>query len=472
MTTVSFTLQKHHELQLKEWLLPQTGEERAAYILCGESYIQEDPWDRRAHRKFISYEVISVPEDEIVSASATHITWQTRSFVRALKRAQEMNLSVAIIHSHPQGEAVFSEQDDNNEPDLIEAAQNRNGPGTPLLSLVMGKDNKLAGRLWQTKRSFLPVRLIRVIGESIYLHYENRGRGVPDPVLHRQGLAFGEILNQDLSVLRVGIVGCGGTGSATAMLLARHGVKHIAVFDNDIVDVTNLNRLHGAGQPDADAMRSKVLTVAESITKLGLGIRVVPIQTWVDKIRARNALKACDVVFGCTDDNVGRILLNRFAYFYATPVIDMGLAIEVGDDNPPQIKALDGRVTVLGPNHPCLLCWGVIDPVLAREESLRRDTPEEYERHKAEAYVIGEGDPNPSVVTFTTEVACMAIQEFVHRLQGFRGPDGAVSHRIRKFHLFKDVRPSIAQERRSCPLCVGCDNWGRGDVDPFLDQVV
>ena len=46
--------------------------------------------------------------------------------------------------------------------------------------------------------------------------------------------------------LGVGVVGCGGTGSATAMLLGRLGVGRVALFDRDFVETTNLNRLHGA----------------------------------------------------------------------------------------------------------------------------------------------------------------------------------------------------------------------------------
>ena len=40
---------------------------------------------------------------------------------------------------------------------------------------------------------------------------------------------------------------------ATAVLLARLGVGQLALFDDDIVEVTNLNRLHGSRRADADA---------------------------------------------------------------------------------------------------------------------------------------------------------------------------------------------------------------------------
>ena len=98
---------------------------------------------------------------------------------------------------------------------------------------------------------------------------------ISDPdFLARQALAFGATLNARLRGMRIGVVGCGGTGSAAAMLLARLGVGQLALFDEDIVEVTNLTtRLHGARRADADAMRPKVEVVAREISELGIGTR-------------------------------------------------------------------------------------------------------------------------------------------------------------------------------------------------------
>lgn len=470
MSTASLTIQARHLDALRALLRRDDGVERAAYVLCGAAHIGHDPWDRQGHRTFVSYEVVPVPEDQVVSASSQHITWTTTSFVRALQGAQTEGLTVAVVHSHPSGLTSFSAQDDRNEADLVELAQHRNGPDTPLVSLLLTPAGDLQGRVWTGRHAYVPLRLLQVVGESIRLQYPGRGHGQARPALARQALAFGTALNQDLAMLRVGVVGCGGTGSATALLLARLGVGQLALFDPDVVECTNLNRLHGARQADADALRPKVEVVARALTELGLGVRVVPLQAWIGDVVCRDAFKACDVVFGCTDDHAGRLLLNRFAYYYVTPVIDMGLAIEVSAGEPPAIQALDGRVTVLGPGHPCLLCRGVVNPVRAREEALQRANPTEYARQKAEAYVVGEGNPSPAVVTFTTEVAAMAIEEFLHRLQGFRGPEGAVGQRVRKFHLLTDRRQGGAPQP-DCPVCASPRCWGRGDVDPFLDLV-
>jgi molybdopterin/thiamine biosynthesis adenylyltransferase len=472
MTTYSLTVRSDHFAELAQALLRDDGCEHAAYVLCAHADIRHEPWDRQAHRKFLSRKIIPVPDEHIVESTPNLVTWRTASFARALKEAQADGMTVAVAHSHPAGQLLFSEQDDKNEPDLLQMAMNRNGDGSSILSLILTADQQLAGRIWlhPSERGKQPLRVIRVYGTDFAYHYPERSTGVSPVALHRQALALGHALNRDLRMLRVGIVGCGGTGSAVAMLLARLGIGQIVLFDNDIIDQTNLNRLHGARQADADAMRPKVNVVADVIAEMGLGVRVVPIEAWVGDPQCRDALRSCDIVLSCTDDHDGRLFLNRFAYYYVIPVIDLGLAIDVDHGEPPTIKAFDGRVTVLGPKHTCLLCRGVIDPEIARAEAMRRDDPAEYEKRKAESYVLGEGNPSPAVVTFTTELACMAVNELIHRLQGFRGPEGAAANRVRKFHLNEDRRPGHRPES-ACPICASETIWGRGDQQPFMGRV-
>jgi hypothetical protein len=156
--------------------------------------------------------------------------------------------------------------------------------------------------------------------------------------------------------------------------------------------------------------------------------------------------------------------------FYGIPVIDMGILMEL-DDEGPNFRTLDGRVTVLLPGNTCLVCRGLINPDRLRIEALKRGDPAQYERERLAGYIPEEGDPAPAVVTFTTEVACMAMNEVVHRLQGFRGSDGAWSERVRQFHVAKDfdIRAG-AKPRDGCPVCGNQRHWGRGDMEPFLDQ--
>src|SRR2546428_11823756 len=49
---------------------------------------------------------------------------------------------------------------------------------------------------------------------------------------------------------RVAVVGCGGVGSAAADYPARSGIGYLRLIDQDIVDMSNLHRLHGATASD------------------------------------------------------------------------------------------------------------------------------------------------------------------------------------------------------------------------------
>jgi molybdopterin/thiamine biosynthesis adenylyltransferase len=471
MTSFSATFREDQLSALRAHHLRADGCEHASYVLFNRAAIKFDPWDRAAHQKLLASTILPVANEQVIESTPTLVTWRTASFLGALKRAEATGRQVVgILHNHPAGVPGFSPQDDLNEPELVQLARNRNGPDTPLVSMILTADGLLNGRIWLSPTYQMPMRQILVLGDRFSLHYPGRGMGRAPAAFDRQVRALGAALHQDLSRLRIAVVGCGGTGSAVAMLLARLGVGHLVLIDNDVVDVTNLNRLHGARQADADAMRLKVKVVGRAITELGLGIKVVMKEAWVGDPDCRDALRACDVIFACTDDHEGRLFLNRLALFYLIPTIDLGLHMKLSDQPGGDFQALDGRITIILPGKTCLACRGVINAVRAGEEALRRSDPGLYERRKIEAYVFGEGEPNPAVVTFTTELACMAVNEMLHRIQGFRGQGAAMANWVRQFHRMTDFKPGA----RPTPGCVLCDSemyWGRGDMSPFLDRI-
>jgi molybdopterin/thiamine biosynthesis adenylyltransferase len=466
----TFTLQQPHYQELRENLIRGDGLERIAFILCGRSYIASDPWDSMPEERFLSRKVIILPNSKVVDSSPVHVTWETDFFVKLLKEVEEQSLAITVVHNHPDGYPDLSEKDKVNETKLFRILHNRNEIDRPHASLVITHDGGISGHIWDTELRTHPIDLIRVFGNEFKIFYSNKGQGDLAKAFHRQELAFGKALNHELSKLRIAVVGCGGTGSATATLLARLGVGKILLIDEDYVDETNLNRMHCASISDAKAKRSKVHVLESAIKNMGLGTGVKAINKWVESGKNIDSLKSCDIVFGCTDDHQGRLLLNRLAYFYLLPVIDMGLIIKVSEAEPPEISVLDGRVTALFPRNVCLICRNVINPEIARAEGLRRNDSEGYRELKKEAYVIGEGDPSPAVMTFTTEIAIMAVNEFIHRIQGFRGPDGSASERRRLFIHCED-RKTGGKIRKGCDLCDKQNFWGRGDMEPFLNRI-
>lgn len=458
-----------HEAELRTLLDMERGVEAAAYVVFGRSAIRRDPWTGDARVRLVSHRVIPISAEEQISASAVHVTWSTRGFVRELARASGEQLVLGIVHSHPGGSAVFSPQDDRNEVELIRASANRNGAEAELVSLLFGGDGTVAARVWKGSGEVGPIPRITVTGAQwrVYGGFDNNGPDIGH-IFDRQARLFGTSFNDIIREMRIGIVGGGGTGSPTAMLLMRLGARHLALIDPDVIEDTNLNRVHGSRRADADAAMRKVDMLAREIDLTGLGTHVVTVPTWVGWDSARDVLKACDVIFGCTDDHDGRMLLNRLAYFYGIPLIDVGLRMRPA--KPPLPFNLVARVSTILPGHACLLCRGLVDPRRAAAEDLARSNPAEFARRKAEAYVEDAGDPAPAVVTFTTEAAAMAVNELIQGLTNFRLPAGMASGRFRQFELAQD-RTVAPSPRPGCKICDARGYWGRADVDPFLYRI-
>lgn len=463
---IDMILIEAHEAELRALLASADGAEAAAYVLFGVADIASDPWTGQRRRRLVSHEVVPVPDEDRVSASGVHVTWSTRSFVRLLKKAEERGLVLGIAHTHPGSTAFFSDQDDRNEKDLLRIVSNRSGDGHGFASVVLGGDGSICARHWTSPDRSEACERVLVSGRKFILH--GVGAMPVEEMLDRQARLFGPAFNPLVRSLRVGIVGCGGTGSPTAMLLARLGIGHLLLVDDDTIELTNLNRVHGSRLDDVRAKASKVDVLAREIREAELGVQVATFRGWVGDADVRDAIRSCDVIFGCTDDHDGRLFLNRLAYYYGIPVIDMGVRIIPKSKDRPYEMA--GRVTVVAPGTPCLLCRGLIDPVRARDEALRRADPEEFERRKAEAYVSGGGDPAPVVVTFTTETACMAVNELLHALTAFRGDGGMKPERRRRFDAIEE-RTTTCSPRQECEQCATPRIWGRGDVTPFLHRI-
>lgn len=468
MTQADLAAQEAHLRLLRAELLRPDGQEHAAYVIFGASRIAVDPFHGGPRLRLMIKAVLPVEPDEITSADAQHISWRTDRFVRLLAEAERAGHHVGIAHSHPRGPAHFSAQDDRNEAELTRLAHNRNGETALMASLLFSGDGQVQGRVWMAPDRHVPLDVIRSVSSNWSFHRHGDDLSAEQPAMDRQSLALGAAFNRTMKTLRVGVVGAGGTGSPLIQQLSRLGVGHMAIFDPDRVEVSNLNRLYGATREDAETGALKVDVAKREVERMGLGTHVVTFDGWIGAPACRDMLKSMDLIFGCTDDHDGRVLLNRLAYYYLIPVIDLGLALRVADRQGDRVLDGDGRVTVLEPGASCLICRRVVSPIIAAEEALRRTDPAEFERRKAEAYVRGEGDPAPAVVSFTTAVATMAIEEMIQRLAQFRGPSGAIANRVRKFGLVEDFRPGAV--RQPCRVCGSPQIFGAGDVSPFLGR--
>ena len=195
----------------------------------------------------------------------------------------------------------------------------------------------------------------------------------------------------------------------------RLGVRYLHLFDPDTLTAGNVTRVYGSylnrvGEPKVDVIAAHVFQIAPDA-------EVVTMQAKITLESAARQLLDADVIFGCTDDNAGRLVLSRVASYLLTPVIDSGVLLSSGLGG--QLTGIDGRVTVLAPGAACLVCRDRIDLQRAAAEMLASG---EYSQLLQEGYAPALLDPQPAVVTFTTQVASAAVSELLERLIHY-GPE-------------------------------------------------
>lgn len=113
---------------------------------------------------------------------------------------------------------------------------------------------------------------------------------------------------QRLRSARVCVVGAGGLGAPVLQYLAAAGVGTIGIVDDDVVDVSNLQRqvIHGT----ADVGRPKVSSAADAIRALDPDIRVVEHRERLTSENVDRILRGYDVVVDGTDNFPTRYLVN------------------------------------------------------------------------------------------------------------------------------------------------------------------
>ena len=110
---------------------------------------------------------------------------------------------------------------------------------------------------------------------------------------------------------RILIVGVGGVGGYVLETLARSGIENITIIDNDIIDITNLNRQIISLNNNVGS--NKVDVAKERILKINSKANIQPIQAFLNKdnISILDELKF-DYIVDCCDTIETKILLIKY----------------------------------------------------------------------------------------------------------------------------------------------------------------
>ena len=148
-----------------------------------------------------------------------------------------------------------------------------------------------------------------------------------------------------LLAARVLIVGAGGLGSPAALYLAAAGVGRITLVDDDVVELSNLQRqvLHAM----ADLGRPKAESGRDSLLALNPDIHVQALVERLDDARLAALVREADVVLDCSDNFATRHAINRACVAARAPLVS-GAAIKFSG----QISVYDLRDA----QAPCYHC--------------------------------------------------------------------------------------------------------------------
>jgi molybdopterin/thiamine biosynthesis adenylyltransferase/rhodanese-related sulfurtransferase len=150
----------------------------------------------------------------------------------------------------------------------------------------------------------------------------------------------GQLKLLDAKVL---LLGAGGLGSPTALYLAAAGVGTLGLVDDDVVDVSNLQRqvIHktdGVGTPKVDSAE-------RAIKDLNPGVNVVKYDTRLDASNIMEIIEGYDVIVDGVDNFPTRYLLNDATVRLKIPVVSAS------------ILGFDGQLSVFAPyDGPCYRC--------------------------------------------------------------------------------------------------------------------
>jgi molybdopterin/thiamine biosynthesis adenylyltransferase len=148
---------------------------------------------------------------------------------------------------------------------------------------------------------------------------------------------------QKLLDAKVLLLGAGGLGSPTALYLAAAGVGTLGIVDDDVVDLSNLQRqvIHSTqriGIPKVDSAE-------ESIHALNPDVNVVKYQTRIDATNIVEIIEGYDVIVDGVDNFPTRYLLNDATVRLKIPVVSAS------------ILGFDGQLSVFKPyDGPCYRC--------------------------------------------------------------------------------------------------------------------
>jgi len=326
------------------------------------------------------------PEADDIDRKVGLTRFQAPYIRRAFHAAAASQLAVGVIHSHPPCATTLPSHLDDEMDTYFANELKAYSHGTPYCSLILKRSYSgltFTARIFDRGEWFganwllsIGNRLSRWPSEAINVL---DGPAVQQEVRSRVASVLGTTSLQRLSQSIIGIIGCSGTGSPAAHVLARAGVGGFVLVDPERFEPSNLERLHGSTWADSVSAKPspKVAIVAKMIREVNPQAQI---SAWKGNVLQENVideLLRCDVLLSCVDSQHGRAAVSDFAHQYLLPSIDVGVLMD----------GVDGRlsnqiveINRWSPELGCAFCNGRIDTQLMSAELMTDDERRQREQ--------------------------------------------------------------------------------------------
>lgn len=422
------------------------GDEHGAILLAAQASGPRGP-------RLLGRELIRAVDDHEYVGGATGYRALSATFVRdAAIRARDEKLAYLAIHNHRDlpgvGTVSFSRVDLASHERGYPALRKITGQ---VIGGVVLTPRAVAGDLWLPDGSRVDLAEL-VVPDNNLLRLRPRPAQVcaGDPQRDRQARLFGDRGQETLRQMRVAVVGLGGAGSIIVEFLARLGVGHLVLVDDDRVDLTNLPRLLAA-EP-GDAGMPKVDLASRNARRAHPDITLTPITRRVEHPAAQAALAACDWIFLAADGHAARHWVNMTVHQHLIPCIQVGVKIPVFEDG--DVGEIHTVTRLLLPGEGCLWCNGLVNSTELAIDMLSA-------ADRAAARYIQEV-PAASVIALNGITASEAVNHFLLATTNLHHDD---SDRASVLHQPRARTRYLQESRQSddCPWCTVAGVLGRGD---------
>lgn len=402
---------------LKSHLFSGDGLETVALALCGRMKSDDSEF-------YTVNKIIPIPCD-VTERKDHSIKWNGEIVEDEIKQAMAENLVILKIHSHPDGLAYFSSQDDESDLSFYNSIFGWGQSTDGHISAFMQPDGMIVARKLNEGISFTNLDKVSIVGDTIqhFVHPDNSTLEIDKEIHIRNIQAFGDHTMSLLKGMSVAVVGCSGTGSPLIEQLVRLGVGEIVLVDFDKVEFKNLNRILNSSILDAKSQRLKVDVIADRINWMGLGtvVKTIP-ENICSSRQAIKTIASTDFIFGCSDSAECRDILNRISTFYLVPYLDLGVVLIPNLSG--GISKIAGAVHYIQPKGSSLLSRGVYSLEEVDEEVMKRQNNDQYEQLKNEGYLRGlTTEESPAVISINMYASSIAVNEFLNRVHPYKSMD-------------------------------------------------